>query len=203
MSATNHTSNYNLPLFIGSDVPSWLVDWNNSMNVIDTALGNINSVATEAGAKADAVESNIGAVNTALTNLTNTVANINNSIWTSSPYNYIAADVSNRVTINDLPTNGNPAYIPKITGYMYISVKGTNTTNSFQHMYVAPAYGSGNAIIFAGVSHLFFETINESAFANLMFPVEAGEMVDLQTRIFTNSNITTEIVSAYIFTRVN
>ena len=37
MSATNQTTYYDLPLFIGTDVPSWLGDWNNTMNAIDIA----------------------------------------------------------------------------------------------------------------------------------------------------------------------
>lgn len=38
MSATNKTTNYNLPLFVGSDVPSWLGDWNSAMTSIDAAI---------------------------------------------------------------------------------------------------------------------------------------------------------------------
>lgn len=45
MSATNKTTNYSLPIFVGSDVPSWLVDWNNAMQLIDTAIGNVLTIA--------------------------------------------------------------------------------------------------------------------------------------------------------------
>lgn len=38
MSATNHTTNYNLPQFVGSDKPAWLGDVNPAMNAIDTAM---------------------------------------------------------------------------------------------------------------------------------------------------------------------
>lgn len=38
MSATNHTANYNLPQFIGSDKPAWLVDFNGAMADIDSAI---------------------------------------------------------------------------------------------------------------------------------------------------------------------
>lgn len=38
MSATNHTANYNLPQFIGSDKPAWLVDFNGAMADIDAAI---------------------------------------------------------------------------------------------------------------------------------------------------------------------
>lgn len=38
MSATNKTTNYDLPLFVGTDRPSWLVDFNGAMTAIDTAI---------------------------------------------------------------------------------------------------------------------------------------------------------------------
>lgn len=54
MSATNKTTYYELPVFIGTDTPSWLGDWNNAMNTIDTA---INGVHTEAQSAANAANS--------------------------------------------------------------------------------------------------------------------------------------------------
>lgn len=36
--ATNATPNYGLPLFVATDKPAWLVDWNNTMSALDTAL---------------------------------------------------------------------------------------------------------------------------------------------------------------------
>lgn len=42
MAATNNTSNYELPLFLGTDKPSWLVDWNGAMNAIDEALHELS-----------------------------------------------------------------------------------------------------------------------------------------------------------------
>lgn len=38
MSATNTTTHYNLPIFIETDKPAWLVDFNGAMNAIDNAL---------------------------------------------------------------------------------------------------------------------------------------------------------------------
>lgn len=44
MGTTNHTTNYNLGLFIGTDKPTWLGDWNTAMNTID---GSIKTVADQ------------------------------------------------------------------------------------------------------------------------------------------------------------
>lgn len=38
MSATNTTTNYGLPIFVETDKPAWLVDFNGAMRTIDTAL---------------------------------------------------------------------------------------------------------------------------------------------------------------------
>ena len=38
MTATNHTENYNLSQFVGTDRPTWLVDYNGDMAKIDAQL---------------------------------------------------------------------------------------------------------------------------------------------------------------------
>lgn len=48
MSATNTTTNYNLPIFIGSDKPSWLADFNGAMTAIDAQMKtNADAIATK------------------------------------------------------------------------------------------------------------------------------------------------------------
>lgn len=47
MSSTNHTTNYNLPQFVGSDKPAWLGDINPAMSAIDTALHANATTATQ------------------------------------------------------------------------------------------------------------------------------------------------------------
>ena len=48
MSATNKTTNYELPLFVDDDQPTWLGDFNGAMNKIDADLGQVASNATKA-----------------------------------------------------------------------------------------------------------------------------------------------------------
>lgn len=48
MSATNTTTNYSLPIFIGADKPSWLADFNGAMNAIDAQMKvNADAIATK------------------------------------------------------------------------------------------------------------------------------------------------------------
>lgn len=48
MSATNQTPNYDLPQYIGTDVPSYLGDFNKAMLDIDTAIKGVDNKATSA-----------------------------------------------------------------------------------------------------------------------------------------------------------
>jgi len=48
MSGTNTTTNYNLPIFIETDKPAWLVDFNGAMRSIDTQMKtNADAIATK------------------------------------------------------------------------------------------------------------------------------------------------------------
>ena len=73
MSSTNHTTNYNLPQFVGSDKPAWLGDVNPAMSAIDTqmkanadAAANAASAASLADGKAVAAQGGVNALNSAL-----------------------------------------------------------------------------------------------------------------------------------------
>lgn len=38
MAATNKTEHYELPIFVSSDIPTWMGDWNTTMGDLDAAL---------------------------------------------------------------------------------------------------------------------------------------------------------------------
>lgn len=65
MSHTNSTPNYNLPQFLTTDKPAWLVDFNGAMSSIDTAIKNAQDTANTADTNASAALLDAG---TALTN---------------------------------------------------------------------------------------------------------------------------------------
>lgn len=104
MSATNSTPIINLPLFIGTDKPAWLTDWNGAMNTIDTAIANLQTAesgtATSLASLAQSVEALSGTVGqhtTALQALTTAVSGNTGSIN----------------TINSLIGNGEPTTTDK------------------------------------------------------------------------------------------
>lgn len=57
MTTTNHTKNYNLSQFVGTDRPTWLGDYNDDMTKIDTQLKqNADAIASTAAGGLKTVE---------------------------------------------------------------------------------------------------------------------------------------------------
>ena len=73
MSATNKTLNYELPIFIDTDKPSWLGDWNGTMTKIDNSIKTVDGVA----------ESGVTMANEALTTAEGAVTTANNALTAS------------------------------------------------------------------------------------------------------------------------
>lgn len=99
MSATNSTTNYALPIFIGTDKPAWLVDWNGAMTAIDTAIKE--------------VDTDVQGAITSISGLSSTVASHTSSISTiSGQITVITTNLNtatgNINTINSLIGNGTP-----------------------------------------------------------------------------------------------
>lgn len=85
MSATNKTTYLDLPQFIGTDVPSWLGDFNGAMEKIDTGYNNVDikagkaaSTANSASSKADINTQSITSINDELKTLKEAVRNYDN-----------------------------------------------------------------------------------------------------------------------------
>lgn len=104
MSATNATSNYNLPLFIGTDKPAWLVDWNGAMNAIDTAIASVS-------AAAGGTASDLSALTLSVNGLSETVSAHTTSITTLTTA--VSGNTGSINTINSLIGNGEPTTTDK------------------------------------------------------------------------------------------
>lgn len=85
MSATNKTTYLDLPQFIGTDVPSWLGDFNGAMEKIDTGYNNVDikagqatSTANSASSKADVNSASIQSINAELETIKKAVQNYDN-----------------------------------------------------------------------------------------------------------------------------
>lgn len=104
MSATNSTPNIELPVFVGTDKPAWLTDWNGAMNKIDAAVGSAET-------DISGLETAVATQGQSITSLTNTVGQHTTSIQaltTATTHN--AGDIN---TINSLIGNGEPTTTDK------------------------------------------------------------------------------------------
>lgn len=72
MTATNETTNYKLPLFTDNDQPTWLGDFNGSMNKIDTAMNTVGANASTALSAANNAVNRVGQVETTIANVQST-----------------------------------------------------------------------------------------------------------------------------------
>ena len=99
MSATNSTTHYELPVFLGSDKPAWLVDWNGAMASIDAAIYEAKQTADSAGTSASGVASDLATLSGTVTTQGETISTISSTLTTA---------VGNINTINSLIGNGTP-----------------------------------------------------------------------------------------------
>lgn len=104
MSATNATTNYSLPLFIGTDKPAWLVDWNSAMTDIDAQM-KVNATAILAN------ETAISGLSTTVSAHTTSISTISGQISTLTTGLNTAQGSIN--TINSLIGNGEPTTTDK------------------------------------------------------------------------------------------
>lgn len=99
MSATNKTAIYELPIFLGTDVPSWLTDWNGAMGIIDNAIAAAKAAADAAASTAGTAAADIVTIQGNITSLQGTVGTHTTQIGT------ISGAIN---TINSLIGNGTP-----------------------------------------------------------------------------------------------
>lgn len=99
MSATNATTYYELPVFIATDKPAWLTDWNGAMNAIDTAIKEALTAGENAQTTANTATTSIATINDSLTTINTSLSTL------TSTTTGLVGSVN---TINSLIGNGEP-----------------------------------------------------------------------------------------------
>lgn len=96
MSHTNNTPNFNLPQFLGSDVPSWISDINPAFSAIDTAMQANKTTASDADAKAESASSTASKASSVAQNAITGINQVNNDIagWTDISSGFTLANTS-------------------------------------------------------------------------------------------------------------
>ena len=104
MSATNATTNYELPVFIATDKPAWLVDWNGAMNAIDSAIKEAKTAGDNAQSTANTNANNIQTLDGTVTSQGTAIGNLQTAV---------SGNTGSINTINSLIGNGEPTTTDK------------------------------------------------------------------------------------------
>lgn len=123
MSATNATANYELPIFLATDKPAWLTDWNGAMNAIDTAIHTAQATADGAQTTASTATTDIATINSSLSTITSNIT----SLTTTVNGNTGAINTINSLIGNGLPTTDDKTIIGAINE-IYAMITGGGST---------------------------------------------------------------------------
>lgn len=80
VNASNGTDNYGLPIFIATDKPAWLLDWNGAMVAIDSLLKQIDSKASISETELDALKIQIESANNAISGLQESTSSLTTNV---------------------------------------------------------------------------------------------------------------------------
>lgn len=80
VNASNGTDNYGLPIFIATDKPAWLLDWNGAMVAIDSLLKQIDNKASISEQELDALKVQIESANTAISGLQESTSSLTTNV---------------------------------------------------------------------------------------------------------------------------
>lgn len=139
MPSTNKTNPYELSQFIGSDIPSWLSDYNSDMLKINNAI-------QEAKISADDAMSSAGSASSDVTALSNTVSTLSESLNTTNQnvtkntsdiasINSSVSNINQNVDSLNGKVNANTESIGNLTTQVSNNTQSINTiTPAFQNM---------------------------------------------------------------------
>jgi len=133
MGATNQTTNYELPLFIGTDKPSWLGDFNGAMNKIDTSIkGNkdeIDSLKTRMTATETVANTASSTASTALTNANTAQTTANTAVSNAETADTKAtgAQTTANTALSNASTAQNTANNANSTAQSALTLANTNS----------------------------------------------------------------------------
>lgn len=81
MSYTDTTENLGLPIYVASDKPSYLGDWNETMNKLDTGYGTVDTIRQNV----EALETSVSGIQEEVTGIQGDIAGINTELDGKAP----------------------------------------------------------------------------------------------------------------------
>lgn len=155
MSATNHTTNYNLPQYVSTDKPTYLVDFNTAMRDIDTAIHN-NATNIETNA------TNINGVSNIIGDLSNLTTTVKSSVV--GAINEVADSTATIGDLQDLDT-----------------LDKTSVVNAINSVNVVNTYSLSEQVIgvWANNKTLYRKVINTGGLPNAVVKHVAHDIANL------------------------
>lgn len=138
MSYSNHTTNYNLPLYVGTDKPTYLGDFNTAMQAIDAQMKTNADGVTSASTSASTANTNIGTMaNLTTTDKSSLVGAINELQTEVNTAQSTANTASSVATTANTTANGLASYLAINSFNKITNPSTTNGTISAHDIYVA------------------------------------------------------------------
>lgn len=101
MSSTNKTTNYNLSQFVGTDVPSYLGDYNGDMSKIDKAIGDVANSQGSVEQSVVGLTADVQGLTTQVSGVSTSVQQLQTSVaQIDSGYKQADTALSQRITTN-------------------------------------------------------------------------------------------------------
>lgn len=148
MSYTNHTTNYNLPQYIGTDKPTYLTDFNGAMNTIDAQMKLNADNASVASTNANTANTNIGTLSDLTTEMKTTVVGAINEVDSHADTAQGTANQANETAGSALSTATSASTaISSLASYLTMS-----STNAYSTISQYQIMTGGGSITSASIS---------------------------------------------------
>ena len=139
MPSTNKTNPYELSQFIGSDIPSWLSDYNGDMLKINNAIQEAKTSADDAMSSAGSASSDVNALTITVSNLSESLNSTNQNVTKNTSdiasINSSVSNINQNVDSLNGKVNANSESIGNLTTQVTNNTQSINTiTPAFQNM---------------------------------------------------------------------
>lgn len=196
MPSTNKTNPYDLSQFIGSDIPSWLSDYNSDMLKINNAIQQAKTSADDAMSSAGSASSDVTALSQTVSGLSESLNTTNQNVTkNTSDITSINSSVSNiNQNIDSLngKVNVNSESIGNLTTQVTANTQSINTiTPAFQNMGKWAVATLSAIEAFTGSVNMYYNTyLNLAIFIG---NVEIPDTYEITNNVFYLLSATTPV----------
>ena len=213
MSSTNKTTNYNLSQFVGTDVPSYLGDYNSDMSKIDKAIGDVANSQGSVEQSVVGLTTEVQGLSTQVDGVATSVQQLQTSVaQIDTAYKQADTALSQRITTNANNIQANTTAIESInttigtediSGIGDGTIKGaiSNLNSSLNGLRIKKIvyFTTTRMDITAGGNDAVTDDISSYEFKNIPFPVivstgwtnsvvESISKTSITTRYMNNRN---------------